>query len=83
MKICITQHCPKILNKLEKAKQLSWSCKTTWSGGDEYLVVGLDRQFIIDGKERSCTCRRWHLIGSDVVMQYQPIVTIKIGLRIT
>lgn len=63
MQRCTTEHCPKILKKLEKSKQLSWSCKTTWSGGDKYQVVGTDGQFIIDKKERSCTCRRWQLTG--------------------
>lgn len=63
MRKCKTEHCPKILKKLEKAKHLSWSCKTTWSGGSKYQVVCRDDQFIVDYVEKSCTCRKWQLTG--------------------
>ena len=34
---------------------------TEWSGGDKYQVVGYDGQFVVDIKERNCSCKRWQL----------------------
>lgn len=56
-------HCPKILKKLEKAKTFSFSCRTTWSGGNQYQVACGDGQFVVNINEKTCTCRRWQLTG--------------------
>lgn len=58
-----TIHCPPIMKKLAKFKQLSWFYNTTWSGGDKYQVVGLDGQFVVDKTDCKCSCRRWQLSG--------------------
>lgn len=63
MQRCIIEHYLKILKTLEKPKQFHWGCKTSWFGGDKYQVLGNDGWFIIDNKEKSCTCRRWQLTG--------------------
>lgn len=63
MKKCTTVHCPRILKKLEKNKQLSWLYNSIWSGGDQYQVVGPDGQFVINKNEGTCTCRKWQLTG--------------------
>ena len=38
MQQCTSIHCPRILKKLEKFKQLSWFYNITWSG-DRYQVL--------------------------------------------
>lgn len=48
MKNCKTTHCPRILKKLEKFKQLSFLYTSTWSGGAQYQVIGPDGQFVVD-----------------------------------
>ncbi|XP_039135496.1 uncharacterized protein LOC120272686 [Dioscorea cayenensis subsp. rotundata] len=63
MRQCKTEQCPNILKKLEKSKQLTWSCKTTWNGGDKYQVVCREGQFIVDCDAQTCTCRKWQLTG--------------------
>ncbi|XP_039145672.1 uncharacterized protein LOC120282907 [Dioscorea cayenensis subsp. rotundata] len=63
MKKVTTTHCPRILKKLERSKQLSWFYTTTWSGGDKYQVLGPDGQFVVDKKDWYCSCRRWQLSG--------------------
>lgn len=63
MKRCTTSHCPKILKKLEKCKQLSWQYNTIWSGGSQYQVLGPDGQFVVDKNMGNCTCRKWQLTG--------------------
>ena len=45
---CEALHYPKIVKELEKAKALSWSYRTIWSGGHLYQVMGLDGQFVVD-----------------------------------
>lgn len=61
MEKCNTTHCPRILRKLEKLKEISNKYMSTWSGGVKYQVLGPDGQFVVDMKERGCTCRRWQL----------------------
>ena len=56
---CEAPYCPKILKNLEKVKALSWSCRTIWSGGQQYQVIGSDGQFVVDNNRRTCTCRKW------------------------
>ena len=63
MQRCTTEHRPKVLKRSDKPKPLRRGCKTIWSGGDKYHVVGNDGQFIVDNKERSTTCRRSQLTG--------------------
>lgn len=63
MQGCPTIHSPRIARKLEKPKQLSYFYHTTWSGRDKYQVLGNIGQFVVDTKERKCTCRKWELTG--------------------
>lgn len=63
MKNCKTDHCPRIIKKLEKFKQLRFLYTTTWSGGDQYQVLGPDGQFVVNKTKRTCSCRRWQLTG--------------------
>ena len=63
MKKCTTMHCPRILKKLEKCKQLRWFYNTIWSRGNQYQVIGPDGQSVVDKDEGSCSCRKWQLIG--------------------
>ncbi|XP_039131510.1 uncharacterized protein LOC120267900 [Dioscorea cayenensis subsp. rotundata] len=63
MKYCTTQHCPRILKKLEIYKQMSTFYTPTWSGGPKYQVVGPDGQFVVDKEEGRCSCRVWQLNG--------------------
>lgn len=53
--------CPRLAKKLEKFKQLSFLCTTTWSGGDQYQVLGPDGQFVVDKDRSNCSCRRQQL----------------------
>ena len=57
------EFCPKIIKKLEKARQISWYYRSDWSGGDKYQVFGADGQYVVDKREHTCTCRRWQLTG--------------------
>ncbi|XP_050204978.1 uncharacterized protein LOC126655018 [Mercurialis annua] len=56
-------YCPKIMKKVEKSRQISWSYSIDWPGGDKYQVYGYDGQYEVDTKERTCACRRWELMG--------------------
>eukprot|EP00257_Ricinus_communis_P014276 XP_015571907.1 uncharacterized protein LOC107260894 [Ricinus communis] len=63
MKRTASQYCPKIIAKLEKSKEFCWMFKTEWSGGDRFQVVGPGGQFVVDIKDKTCTCRRFDLTG--------------------
>nr|KAJ0201224.1 hypothetical protein LSAT_V11C600322550 [Lactuca sativa] len=35
-----------------------------WNGGDKYQVTGaLQDQHVVDVRNKTCTCRKWELIG--------------------
>ena len=55
--------CPRIIKNLEKAKAMSFSYTTTWSGGVQYQVLGNDGQFVANKKSKTYTCRGWQLTG--------------------
>ncbi|XP_039143980.1 uncharacterized protein LOC120281132 [Dioscorea cayenensis subsp. rotundata] len=63
MQKCGSEYCPRIMKKLEKAKALSFTYSTTWSGGAQYQVLGNEGQFVVDRIEKTCSCRKWQLTG--------------------
>ena len=63
MKKRSSEFCPKPLLKLEKCKKQSWLLTIEWYGGDTYKVVWPYRQFVVNKKERSCSCRKWDISG--------------------
>lgn len=63
MQKCGSEYCARIMKKLEKAKALSFTYSTTWSGGAQYQVLGNEGQFVVDRIEKTCSCRKWQLTG--------------------
>ena len=56
--------CPKILKKLEKAKDDAKSNIARWADDDRFEVTHMyGGTFVVDMKRRTCTCRRWELTG--------------------
>ncbi|KAL4366839.1 hypothetical protein GQ457_05G034720 [Hibiscus cannabinus] len=57
------QICPKICAKVEEHRELSAFCHVSWNGADGYEVVSNRDTFVVDLKEKKCTCRYWDLTG--------------------
>ncbi|KAL4377985.1 hypothetical protein GQ457_02G032730 [Hibiscus cannabinus] len=57
------QICPKICARVEEHRELSAFCHVSWNGADGYEVVSNRDTFVVDLKEKKCTCRYWDLTG--------------------
>ncbi|KAK3038946.1 hypothetical protein RJ639_027431 [Escallonia herrerae] len=54
--------CSKIQQKLETMKSKSCHYNCEWDGGTQYHVKAASREeYVVDLKERTCSCRKWDL----------------------
>lgn len=69
--------CPRIMEKLAKNEEESYSWSAAWNGGDEYEVSSPYNTFIVNLKERTCSCRRYQLSGIPCYHACAAILDIK------
>lgn len=55
--------CPRIADKLRISEKESYKFSCTWSGGDDYEVSTPYSSYVVNLKDRSCSCRRFQLSG--------------------
>ncbi|XP_077251780.1 uncharacterized protein LOC143891004 [Tasmannia lanceolata] len=55
--------CPKIQEKLEKAKVAACDCHVEWFGGDEYEVQRYGKQYVVNLGQKTCGFTSWDLSG--------------------
>ncbi|KAK9274898.1 hypothetical protein L1049_022152 [Liquidambar formosana] len=55
--------CPNIQSKLEDLKVQSRKCLPTWCGQRIYEIKCFPDKYIVDSDARTCSCRKWDLIG--------------------
>ncbi|KAG8364628.1 hypothetical protein BUALT_Bualt18G0017200 [Buddleja alternifolia] len=70
------QMCPKILKKLEKLKDNTRSCISTYAGMAKFEVRDMySGQYAVDLEQHTCTCRRWELCGIPCVHAISAIMS--------
>lgn len=55
--------CPRIAEKLKESEKASQKFAATWNGGDAYEVSTAYSCYVVNLKDRTCTCRRFQLTG--------------------
>ncbi|KAK9282021.1 hypothetical protein L1049_004932 [Liquidambar formosana] len=55
--------CPKIQGKVEKLKSQSRKCTSHWAGGGLFEVRCHPDTFVVNLEARTCSCKKWDLIG--------------------
>lgn len=56
--------CPRIAKQLEKLKDASAFCFSSYAGGRKFQVKEVEgEQFAVDIGDRTCTCRKWDISG--------------------
>ncbi|KAG8371475.1 hypothetical protein BUALT_Bualt13G0091400 [Buddleja alternifolia] len=55
--------CPKILKRMEKLKDNTRSCISTYAGAAKFEVRDMYGQYSVNIQQKSCSCRRWDLCG--------------------
>lgn len=55
--------CPRIVEKLDKARKYASGFIAYWNGGHRYEICGPTYKVVVDLETRTCACRRWQLTG--------------------